>query len=322
VGDFQAASSGEPREWRHLSLDDLDLPVERFAPTRARYLQTMLDLEGKGAVQSKTLVHLEVDRAVHSGEWDGSEPVELRPFRGQGLTVDWKVQNPYYNAFDRVLTDRRLSTLMRQMPAGPYTLVVGSVVEDRHTLVRAAPGPEDTQVPVTRTDLPGGSINVLTGPYLLAALDLAPGERFTLPGHQPVGGPEGNGMRWWGAFVVESVAPRIIRGEEHLVATVTQKKIPRAERPSEEDLAVEPGERFTRLLVSSRPPYLLGRGDYLLMEDGREAAVREQLDVVDWAAIPLPAADLVGAEIWQLEEGAFPFLLAPEHTPEPVVPRG
>ena len=126
-----------PSESRHYTMDDLEVDVTQFVPVRGRYLQEMLDLEGNGTVQSRSFVHIEVDQALHSGPWDGQYPATMAPWREPGLVVDWKIQNAVYNAYDRVLTDSRLSTVLRAMPSSPYGLRMGATLDREHAYLSA-----------------------------------------------------------------------------------------------------------------------------------------------------------------------------------------
>ena len=51
----------------------------------------------------------------------------------------WQIQNTFYTAFDRVVTDRRISLWERAMPAGLGGLRVGAVTDGVHSQVTASP---------------------------------------------------------------------------------------------------------------------------------------------------------------------------------------
>lgn len=326
---FQEIDPGQtaplvPSAWVHYTMDDLAVDVTQFEPIRGRYLQVMLDLEGRGEVQSRGFVHLEIDRALHSGVWDGQYPMRVTPWREPGLVVDWKIQNGLYNAYDRVLTDSRLSTILRAMPAGPYGLRMGSTLERVHAHIQAAPDEPDSTVAVIRRHLPHGAVNVLTVPYVLSAMDLQPGDRFTLPGFALIGGPEGTGRRWRGAFEVKAVTQRTIRGNVHAITEVMQWAVDpgRIDSLFGDVPPPQPGERFTRHYISDHAPYFIGRGDYLTPQEGQPARIREQLDLIDWAPIPLPTADLIEGDVWEVDSTANIFFqLKPEHIPQVLLSR-
>ena len=310
-------------EWRHYTMDEVGADVGRFEAVRGRYLQVMRDLEGKGLVESRGYVHIEVDQAVHSGSWK-DHPEPIIPWREPGLVIDWKIQNSLYNAYDRVLTDSRMSTIARAMPAGPYGLITGATLHGEHSRVSAPldGGHADTSFAVTRQRLPHGAVNVLTLPYVLSAMHLQPGDRFTLPGFALIGGPSGTGRQWRGAFEVKAVTPRAIGSEIHEVTEVVQWLVD----PSRIDSlagsvpAPQPGQRFTRHLVSDRAPYFIGRRDYLTTTDGQPVPIREQVALIDWAPIPLPTADLIKWNVWSVDSAAGDFFqLKPEHIPQTLV---
>lgn len=309
-------------EWKHYTMDDLDVDVTAFEAVRGRYLQVMLDLEGNSNVQSQGFVHIELDRALHSGPWDGQSPA--LPWREPGLVVDWKIQNGIYNAYDRVLTDSRMSTVLRVMPAGAYGLRMGGTLDKNHAYLHAPLDGQDSSFAVIRRHLPHGAVNVLTVPYLLSAMDLQPGDRFTLPGFALLSGPEGTGRRWRGAFEVQTVTQRTIGGESHQITEVKHWTIDssRIDALSGDVPPLQPGQRFARHFISDRAPYFFGRGDYLVTETGQPPRIREQLDLVDWAYIPLPASDLIERDVWAIDSTANElFNLKPEHTPHVLLPR-
>lgn len=319
----RSESESEMSDWRHYRMDDLDLDVGSIESVRGRYVQTMYDLEGDGSVRSTGFVHLEVDRAVHSGPWDGQYPASMRPWREPGLVVDWKIQNAVYNAFDRVLTDRRFSTVLRLMPAGAYGYVTGATIGTRHSRISTALESEDSSYAVTTRELPHGAVNVLTVPYVLAAMDLEPGDRFTLPGHALIGGPDGTGRRWRGAFEVQSIEERSIRGDRHRLAHIRQWTLDpsRLDSLTGRVAAPDSGQRFTVHVISDRAPYLIGRGDYIVDDEGITVRVREHLDLVDWSRIPLAAAELIDQKVWQVDSTSNLFMLRPVAVPPPIVDR-
>lgn len=307
----------EPGPWRHLSMDDLSPDLERFRPIRGRYLQVMYDLEGREEVQSRTVVHLDLDQTIHSGPWEGQTPVVLNPHREPGLRVAWQVQNTYYTGFDRVLTDRRLSLWERAMPAGIGGLRVGAVKDGVHSQVKATPNDSSTTRPPVELALPEGAVNILTLPYVLAAMDLQAGDRFTLPGYAMIGGPQGEGTPWRGAFAVRSVTNRTVKGRTVPVAEVILHRMDERNGLTVDDLdPAEPLTRATRLLISPEAPYLLGRASFMVTEDGDEALVREYLGLVDWADQPLPLSDYNPSHVWEMDPQGWDLLLKPEHTPD------
>ena len=171
----ESTEAAPPGPWQEVRLPDLDLDLARFRAIRARYVQVMYDLEGREEVQYTGLVHIDLDRTIHSGPWDGSVPAVIEPLRDPGLRVVWQVQNALYSGFDRVLTDSHLSVLQRVMPAGTIGLRAASVTDSLHTQVNTSAGPDQDVIPIARTQIPDGALNVLTLPYALAAMDLVPG---------------------------------------------------------------------------------------------------------------------------------------------------
>lgn len=313
------AGAREPRAWRHLSMEDVEVDLGRFRPVRARYVQTMYDLEGRETVDASSLVTIDVDRAVHSGPWDGTAPIELDPFREPGLEIWWRIQNPLYRAFDRVLTDRRLSLVHRVMPGGFRGLRIGVVEADTVTWIDASPREPGEPIPVERTPTPGGSVNVLTIPYVLAGMDLEAGDRFTLPGYEMIGGPGGRGVAFRVGFWVRSVRDATIDGRSVRVAEVYVKRVPGTEAGGAPDFTV-PGERMTRQLIAPDPPYLLGRADLVIDGEGRPRFVREHLGLAAWADLPLPVGENAREELWDLDVQAAEFRLRPDRTPAILVP--
>ena len=311
-------------EWVHYTMDDLEVEAAWFRePVRGRYLQVMLDLNGNESVQSQGIVHLELDHAVHSGPWDGQFPAIVEPWREHGLLIEWRVQNGLYNGFDRVMTDSRMSTIQRAMPAGAYGLLMGATFGKEHARIRVPLDQPDSSFVVTRRHLPHGALNVLTVPYVLSAMDLQPGDRFTLPGFALIGGPEGVGRRWRGAFKVMSVMQRMVGEEIHTITEVLQWGVD----PSQIDslsgdvLPPQPGQRFTRQLVSERAPYFIGRGNYLAREGEPAVRIREQLDLVAWAPLPLSDAELIREDVWDVDSTANMFMLKPQQMPDLLLPR-
>ena len=315
------APAGTPRPWRHLSLSDLDLDLGRFRAIRARYLQVMYDMEGRGEAQYHGIVDLDLDTVVHSGPYVAEAPERITPLREPGLRIVWQVQNALYSAFDRVLTDSRLSILQRVMPSGTVDLRVGTVVGDEHRLLVTDLAEGQTSVPVTIAPLPDGALNVLTLPYALAAMDLVPGDRFVLPGFAMFGGPDGGGIPWKGAMEVVSTGERSVEGRSLPVAEVLYVRMDERNGLTAETVDFEEvGRRVTRLLISPEPPYLLGRADLMTTEAGSRVLVRESLGLVDWAEQPLPTSDLAAAAMWHLDLAGDGWTLASERIPEVLVP--
>ncbi|NNF27970.1 MAG: hypothetical protein HKN73_12165 [Gemmatimonadetes bacterium] len=307
--------------WRPIHLPELDLDLTRFQPIRARYLQVMYDLEGREEAQSRGIVHIDLDRAVHSGPWDGSVPMAIDPFREPGLRIVWQVQNGLYSAFDRVLTDGHLSVLQRVMPAGTIGLRVGTVVGDvyEQVVVPSARGQE--AIPTASTELPNGALNVLTLPYLLAAMALTPGERLVLPGYAMINGPDGGGIHWRGAAQVLSHGERRIEGRTVPVYEVLHQRMDERNGlvPDDVDFTAT-GRRFTRLLVSPEPPYLLGRTDLMRTEAGSYVMVRESLGLVAWEEQPLPVSDLADPSLWVIDRDAGRMTFLESAVPAVLVP--
>jgi len=300
-GQTEAPATAE--EWRHLEMQDIEVDWARFRPLRARYLQIQYDLEGGEEPQSSSLVHIDLDLAVDSGPWDGITPAVLEPLREPGLLIVWQVQNALYNAFDRVLTDRHVSLKGRVMPGGTgMALIVGSMEGDLHTRIVAAPPAAGETVRVDRRTLPEGSVNVLSAPYALAALELRPGDRFTLPGYALIGGTEGAGIAWRGAYEVRSVDEREVQGQRIPVAEVMFQRLDERNGRTLDDVDFEvTGVRMTRLLISPEPPYLLGRADMMRADSGEYRFVREFLGLLEWAEQPLPLYDAADESLWSLD---------------------
>lgn len=306
-----------PRAWRELGMADLEVDLEIFEPIRARYLQTMYDLDGEQDVQSRTVVHLDLDHAVHSGPWDGQLPVALEPHREPGLVVVWQVQNGYYNAFDRVLTGRHLQMKGRIMPASSFGWRVGFVADSGYTAVVFSPDGSDRTLPIERRPVETGGLNVLTYPYALAAMELEMGERFTFPGDEMVGGSDGGGTSFTGAVSVRRTGTGRWRGRSIEVAEVELTRMDARNGLTLEQIErKEPGRMFTRLLVSPQPPYLLGRANLLVNAAGETVFVRERLELVDWAPQPLPISDFAAAEVWELDPEVARLMLQPDSIPQ------
>lgn len=284
------------------------MDVTSFRPLRARYVQRMYDLDGAEQVQSRTIVHLEVERVIHSGRWTGVSPVTLDPFREPGLLITWKVQNGLYNAFDRVLTDRNLSMRERMMPAGIGGLRIGSLQGGEYVQVRAARPDSTDEFDVRRVVMAEGGVNVLSLPYVLAGMDLKLGERFTLPGYAMIGGPSGEGTPWQAALYVRSKGTTDVKGAETEFYEVLLMRLDDRNGLSLDDVDFgTPARRFTRLIVSPDPPYLLGRADQMGTAEGGTVLVREFLGLADWAPILLPMSDFIAEELYDfdLENGVF-----------------
>ena len=298
----QSTEAALPGPWREVRLPDLDLDLDRFRAIRARYVQVMYDLEGREEVQYTGLVHIDLDRTIHSGPWDGSVPAVIEPLRDPGLRVVWQVQNALYSGFDRVLTDSHLSVLQRVMPAGTIGLLAASVTDSLHTQVNTSAGPDQDVIPVARTQIPDGALNVLTLPYALAAMDLVPGDRYVLPGYAMINGPDGGGIHWRGAVHVVSQQDRSVKGRRIPVFEVMHARMDERNglTPEQIDFS-EVGRRVTRLLISPEPPYLLGRANLMMTEDGTYALVREFLGLVDWADQPLPVSEVTDSTLWDLD---------------------
>ncbi len=316
----QVLDVATPTPWRHLTMDDLDVDLDRFRPIRARYLQVMYDLSGQEEVQLSSVVLLEVDRAVHSGGWDGQLPAVIEPLQEPGLVVTWRIQNALWNGFDRVRTDGRLSMSERIMPgtAGP---LIGSVDGSELTRIEVDSRGSEEPMPADRVTLPEGSINVLTAPYVLASMDLEPGDRFTLPGYAMIGGPGGGGIPWRGAYEVRSVSTRLVNGVETLVADVLFNRMDTVNGLTVDAIdRTAPRHRTTRLLISPDPPYLLGRANLLMGDDGRYRYFREFLGLVDWASQPLPLSDYADPRMWDLDLDVGRMVLDSTSTPSVVLP--
>lgn len=314
------AREAEPREWRHLTMDDITVDLDLFQPIRVRYLQVIYDLEGRQEAQSKTIVHIDLDRAVHSGRWNGQVPVVIEPLREPGLLIVWQIQNALYSGFDRVLTDQHLSLKERVMPGG-RGLLIGMMEGRDHIRIHATPREPGTTLPIGRTTLAGGAINVLTMPYALAAMDLRVGDRFTLPGYALIGGPDSTGIAWRGAFQVVSARTHTVKGQTLRFAEVLFNRMDENNGLTTDQIdRTEPGHRTTRLLISSDPPYLLGRANLMMGEDGNEVFIREFLGLVDWADQPLPSSDFAGAQMWNLDLDKGSMTLRRDATPAIEVP--
>lgn len=313
-------SAPVPGAWQHRTLTDLDVDVSRFRPTRARYLQVMYDLDGREEVQSRGIVHIDIDPVVHSGPWDGRLPAVIEPLREPGLRVVWQIQNALYSAFDRVQTGATLSVKQRVMPAGTTGLIVGEVVGDTHERYVTSAAEDRETASVARTPLPDGAANVLTLPYILAGMELQPGDRFTLPGYALIGGPEGRGTPWTAAVRVISEGERSLKGSTVPFTEVLLLRMDAANGLSVDQVDYEEvGRRITRLIVSREPPYLLGRADVTMSEGGSYVYVREFLGLVDWAAQPLPISDLTDPTLWDLDLQAGTMTLRAERVPPVIV---
>lgn len=207
------------------------------------------------------------------------------------------------------------------MPAGTDVLRGSRVEHDRHTSLTTSDRGGSDSVAVSRADVPDGAVNVLSLPYVLAAMDLRQGDRFTLPGFALIGGPDGNGTPWRGAFQVASVSTLNVKGRDLPVAEVLLDRMDAANGLTLD--AVEPltaGRRRTRLLISPEPPYLLGRMDMTVRADGDTVPVRESLGLVDWEPLPLPASDLTDESMWDLDLDAGRMMLRSASVPQLLVP--
>ncbi len=299
-------------------LEDLGIGPDRFEPLRARYLQTVYDAPNQ--IGSRVPATIHVDRAVQSGPWDGTYPAQIPGLREPGLIVDWQIQNPIYNAFDRVLTDQYLGTRQRVMPGGSSVagLVMGAVRDGVHWRLVADPtaladGPGGTGEEIVRTPLPGSTVNVLTTPLVLSQMELAVGDAFTLPGYALIGGPNGTGTEWLGVYEVLSVREDTISGASRRVMEILSGRRPIGWSELT-DLRTLEG-RVTRIVVSNEPPYLLAREDYVIDAAGTFLPLREHLHLVDWAPLPMPGADLVPDSLWRIQLDSELFNLEPSRLP-------
>ena len=306
-------------------LEDLNIGPDRFAPLRARYLQTNYDAPGQ--LGSRLPVTILIDRAVQSGAWDGTYPARIAGLRQPGLVVDWQIQNSIYNAFDRVLTDRYLGTRQRVMPGGSSVagLVMGVVVDSVHSRLVADPsapaeGAGGTGETVVRTTLSGATVNVLTAPLLLSQMEVEEGNRFTLPGYAIIGGPDGIGTAWVGLYEVLSSVRRSAAGGTRRVAELLSARRP-PDWSGPWDVRTREG-RITRIVVTNEPPYLIAREDYQVDGGGTVSPVREHLHLVEWQPLPLSGADLVADSLWRIDLDGELFNLAPDRVPRVVSPGG